>query len=145
MKKVINQKRYDTDTAKCIGWDSWGTPGDLKHWSEKLYQKRTGEFFLYGEGGAMSKYAETIGQNKWSGGEKIMPLDYESAREWAEKHLGADEYEKTFQVIEDEEDDGKKKITTFSIPVSAAKKLKTMAAKSGKTQSAIVADLILGA
>ena len=145
MKKIINGKRYDTDTAECIGWDSWGTPGDFKHWSEELYQKRTGEFFLYGESGAMSKYAETIGQNEWSGGEKIMPLDYESAREWAEKHLGADEYEKIFQVIEDEEDDGEKKITTFSIPVSAAEKLKTMAAKSGKTQSAIVADLILGA
>lgn len=145
MKKIINNKRYDTKTAKLLGEDSYSNPRDFEHWSEELYQKRTGEFFLYGKGGAMSKYAETIGQNEWSGGEKIMPLDYESAREWAEKHLGADEYEKIFQVIEDEEGDGEKKITTFSIPVSAAEKLKTMAAKSGKTQSAIVADLILGA
>lgn len=145
MKKVINQKRYDTDTAKCIGWDSWGTPGDFKHWSEKLYQKKTGEFFLYGEGGPASKYAEITGQSEWTGGEKLIPLKFEKAREWAEKHLGADEYEKIFRVIKDEEDDVEKKITTFSIPVSAAEKLKTMAAKSGKTQSAIVADLILGA
>lgn len=143
MKKIIDGKRYDTDTAECIGWDSWGTPGDFKHWSEELYQKRTGEFFLYGEGGAMSKYAETIGQNEWSGGEKIMPLDYESAREWAEEHLDADEYEKIFEVIEDEEE-GRRTIS-LSVPSGVAVKLKTLAAKSGKSQSEIVAEMIEGA
>lgn len=143
MKKIIGGKRYDTDTAKGIGCDGYSNRRNFGFWEETLYQKRTGEFFLHGVGGPASKYAETIGQNEWSGGEKIMPLDYESAREWAEEHLDADEYEKIFEVIEDEEE-GRRTIS-LSVPSGVAVKLKTLAAKSGKSQSEIVAEMIEGA
>ena len=48
MKKIINGKMYNTDTAKELaGWSSPGGRGDFSHYEETLYQKRTGEFLLH--------------------------------------------------------------------------------------------------
>lgn len=96
MKKIVNGKVYDTEKARAMGSDSYSSSGDFNHWSETLYQKRTGEFFLHGEGGPMTKYAVSIGQNSWSGGEKIIPLSMEAARKWVEDHLDAGDYEQIF-------------------------------------------------
>ena len=139
MKKIINQKRYDTDTAKKLGTREYSHPGDFNWTSETLYQKRTGEFFLHGEGGAASKYAEAVGQNSWSGGERIMPLSFEDARKWAEENLEADEYEAIFGEVSE---DGAKKTIGLSLPESVVEKLRTEAGKSGQTMSDIVAGLV---
>ena len=96
MKHIINGKVYDTEKAKYLGVDSYSNPSDFHYWCEELYQKRTGEFFLYGKGGPMSRYAERIEQNGWSGGEQIIPLTYDKAREWAEEHLRVEYYEEIF-------------------------------------------------
>ena len=101
MKKIINGKRYDTDTATRIGSAGYGYSGDLGYWAEELYRKKTGEFFLYGEGGPMSKYARRTGSNEWSGGKEIRPLSPKEAQEWAEEYLDGDEYEKIFGTIEE--------------------------------------------
>ncbi|MBQ6343937.1 MAG: hypothetical protein IJI41_12490 [Anaerolineaceae bacterium] len=58
--------------------------------------KKNGEFFLYGEGGPLSKYQKQVGMNEWSGGEVIIPMTIEDARDWAEEHLDADDYVKVF-------------------------------------------------
>ena len=139
MKKIINGKRYDTETAKLIGEDSYSNPSDFDYWSEELYQKKTGEFFLYGEGGARTQYAQAVDQNSWTGGERIMPLSYDEAREWVEKHLDADTYEEVFGPVA--EDDSRRALN-LSLPASIADTLKRMAAETGKTQSDIVAELI---
>ena len=102
MKKIINGKRYDTDTATLIGSAGYSYPGDLEYWKESLYLKKTGEFFLHGEGGALSIYSRSTGQNEWSGGEVIRPLSMKEAKEWAEKYLDADEYEQVFGKIEED-------------------------------------------
>ncbi len=94
MKKIINNKVYDTATAKRLGFDGGGD--GFSHWYEELYQKRTGEFFLYGEGGALTKYARAIDDNNWSGGEKIIPMSMEAARKWTETHLDVNAYESIF-------------------------------------------------
>lgn len=101
MKKIINGKKYDTDTAKILGSAGYSHPGDFGHWKETLYHKRTGEYFLHGIGGAMSKYARRTGLNEWSGGEKIIPLTREEAQKWAEKHLNVEEYEEIFGACEE--------------------------------------------
>ena len=139
MKKIINGKLYNTQTAKLLGEDSYSHPGDLACWSEELYQKRTGEFFLYGEGGPMSRYAQTNGQNEWSAGEQIQPMTTENARQWAEKHLSADEYDSIFGEIA--EDDSKKNVT-LSIAHYAIELLARMAAETGKTRSELVEEMI---
>ena len=100
MKKIIGGKKYDTDTAKILGSAGYSHPGDFSFWAEHLYQKKTGEFFLHGIGGPMSRYARRIGPDEWTGGEEIRPLSLKEAREWAEKHLEAEEYEQIFEVIE---------------------------------------------
>lgn len=101
MKKIINGKRYDTETAGLIGeWGNGLSHSDFNRCEESLYKKRTGEYFLYGKGGAMTKYSKPTGQNSWSGGEDINSLTIEDAKEWAEKHLTADEYEAEFTAEE---------------------------------------------
>ena len=51
MKKIINGRKYDTETAKHIGSRSEGQPGNFEYFTEDLYLKKTGEFFLLGDGG----------------------------------------------------------------------------------------------
>jgi hypothetical protein len=109
MKKIINGKRYDTETAQLIGSASYSNRTDFHFWNEELYRKKTGEFFLYGEGGAMSRYSRSTGQNEIYGGAEIRPLSLEEAQEWAEKYLDADEYEEVFGHIEE----GKTQIATW--------------------------------
>jgi len=142
MKKIINGKRYDTDTAKELTYTSWSNRTNFGWWCETLYRKNTGEYFLHGEGGPASRYAETIGQNTWSGGEKIIPLSIEAAQKWAEEHLSADEYEKIFGAVEE---DTAKRTVTFSLPETVIEQLKQSAQKSGMTMSDYVAQAILAA
>ena len=66
MKKIIGGngkpwRRYDTETAKAVGSrDNGLSYRDFNHVEETLYRKKTGEFFLHGEGGPMTKYAKQI-------------------------------------------------------------------------------------
>ena len=101
MKKIINGKKYDTNTAKELYTMSNGAQSDFGHVSETLYIKRTGEFFLYGEGGPMSRYAQSAGQNWWTGGEAITPITEAAARRWAEKNMDGDEFEAIFGEVEE--------------------------------------------
>lgn len=101
MKKIINGKRYDTDTAKNLGSAGYSHPGDFNYWRETLYRKKTGEFFLHGIGGAMSRYARSTGLNEWTGGEEIRPLSLEEAQKWAEKYLEVEEFERIFGTCEE--------------------------------------------
>lgn len=135
MKKIINGKLYNTDTARQIGsWESNVT--DNLYWvSETLCQKQRGEFFLYGEGGPGSKYAEPSGQGNWSSGEKIIPLSYDAAQAWAEKHLDTDTYQSTFGPVE--EDDSTVRML-ISLPASVAERVKREAAQTGVSTSAYI-------
>lgn len=143
MKKIINGKRYNTESAELCGSREYGYPGDLNYVSEELYQKRTGEFFLHGEGGANSKYREEISMNSWSGGEKIIPLTDEEAREWAEEYLNSEDYEKLFTVTEEE--DAGKKIQSFSLSGDVSAKLTRLSRAHGMSRSRIIEELVRAA
>jgi hypothetical protein len=122
MKKIINGKRYDTDTAEFIGTVH---PGQLEYWTEELYRKRNGEFFLYviGGRGPSSKYG--------SGNAEIRPLSIKEAQEWVEKYLDADTYEKVFGRV----DEG---LVQIAIRIPA--ELKEIADKLDYTQAEIFAE-----
>ena len=140
MKKIINGKVYDTDTARELG--SWANMADRRNFSqfeETLYRKKTGEFFLYGEGGPASKYAQAVGQNEWSGGSRIMPLDFSEARQWAEEHLDADEYEAIFGAVSE---DGSRVQVCYSLSAAAAETIKRRASELGITASAYIESLL---
>lgn len=99
MKKIINGKMYNTETAKELGFWSNGENG-FGFCDEWLYRKKTGEYFLYGKGGGMSKYCSYNG-NMYGPGERITPLTEAEAKKWAEDYLDADEYEEIFGTVEE--------------------------------------------
>lgn len=141
MKRIINQKRYNTEKAEKVG-EYWNglSKSDFGHITETLYRKRTGEFFLHGQGGANTKYAKAVGTNCWQGDERLMPLEFDTARKWAEKHLDADQYEEIFGAVTE---DDSRKVVTLSLTMTAIEKLKKATSKLGMTQSDIVDMLIM--
>lgn len=142
MYKVIDGKRYNTETAERIAiYSEGGGPRDFRHWSEELYRKRNGEFFLFGEGGPMSKYNTYDGNNQWSGGTRIVPITYEQAQKWAEEYLSGEEYDEIFGEIDE---DNERQTVTFSLPSSVCEKLLREAAKAGLSKSELVSNLIMG-
>lgn len=142
MKKIINNKVYDTETAVKVGsWDN-GEYGDIHYICETLYRKKTGEFFIHGEGGAATNYAVATEYDHFKAGECIMPMTYQAAQEWAEAHLTADEYQSAFTV--DKDDVGKQLISLYVTAVTAAK-LKQLASKRGVSQGAVVEQLVSAA
>lgn len=137
MKKIISGKLYDTETATKVASCYHGDgPRDFRHYSEALYRKRTGEYFLAGEGGPMSHYAVTTGTNSWSGGEKIIPLTYKDAREWAEREMDADDYEAEFGAVSEEETVH----LHISLPADVADRIRKAAAAEGLSVSAVIAS-----
>ena len=102
MKKIINGKKYNTETAKKVGGAySRLSRRDFSYWEEELYKKKTGEFFLYGSGGPASRYSKAVDMNTWSGDERIIPLTEEKAKKWCEKNLDVEEYEEVFGEVEE--------------------------------------------
>lgn len=102
IKRIINDKLYNTGTAKEVGsWNNGYRHSDFKYTEETLYQKTTGEFFLHGHGGAMTCYRDQCEGNCWTAGDSIMPLSSEGAKEWAVKHMDADAYMEVFGIVEE--------------------------------------------
>lgn len=138
MNKIIKGKRYDTETAKHIATAYSSYPvNDFSYWEEELYVKRTGEFFLYGWGNANSRYSQSVGQNSWTGGEKIQPLSYDAARKWAEDHLLADEFEKYFDVAPEDY-----VIQSVTMPIEINELVRQLAKEEGASISAIVTEAL---
>ena len=98
MKSIIHGLRYDTDKAVLIGWDGYnGNRTDFEWWEAGLYKTpRSGRYFLAGKGGPMTRWAQPVGTNGYTGGSGIVPMTAEEAREWAEQYLDAAEIEAGF-------------------------------------------------
>lgn len=140
MKKIINNKVYDTKTAQKVGeWDNGQWDNKLYICTEELYRKKTGEFFLYGYGGPGSKYAKAQGNNNWTSGEKIIPLSYKAAQKWAEEHLDGEDYEKIFGKIQ--EDETKTTITIY-LKTAKAEKYKRNAAIKGTSLTTYIEETL---
>lgn len=99
MKTIQSGTRYDTDKAVLIGEASGGSEfvTDFSYWSAGLYKTpRAGRYFLAGEGGPMTRWSRSSGQNSWTGGEGIIPLERSEAFEWAQQYLDADKIAQHF-------------------------------------------------
>lgn len=78
MKKIINGKMYNTETAKKLGWWSNGVSySNFNRLEEALYLKKTGEYFIAAD---------------YYNGDDITPVTEAEAKCWAEEKLDADEY-----------------------------------------------------
>lgn len=98
MKAIIEGLRYDTEKAKLIGEASFGGARDFARWEAGLYvTPRAKRYFLAGEGGPMSFWAERGDQpGERRSGSGIKPMSREAALEWAERHLTPGEVEAAF-------------------------------------------------
>ena len=90
MKKIIDGKLYDTETAECLHeyWNRLST-SDFKSVEETLYKTKKGTYFLHGRGGGLSVWAEHTG-NGSGYGQAIVPMSEQEAIEWLETHEGDD-------------------------------------------------------
>ena len=93
MKKMINGKKYDTDTADEICHYGYSYTGGFDYYEDTLYRKKNGEFFIHSVGGARC--------NTWSGREEIYPIVNEEAMEIVESHCDVDKYEEIFGKVEE--------------------------------------------
>ena len=138
MKKIINNRMYDTDTAAHVGeWENMDNVRDFQYVCETLYRKRTGEYFLHGFGNAASKYSRLTRENEWTSGEQIMPLSYKSAKKWAKMRLGEEKYLEEFG--EPAEEEGTQSMTVH-IPASLHNALKKRQAETGKSMTQLVIE-----
>lgn len=139
MQKIINGKRYNTETAHFCGDREFGDTAEERAY-EALFQKKTGEFFLYGSGEAKSKYAKEVSLNNWAYGEEIIPLTETQAKEWAKTYLYPVEYQNLFTVKEPV--DPGKKIQSFSLSGDVIAKLTQLSRKHKMSRSKIIEDLV---
>ena len=96
MKRVINGKMYNTETAELIHESDNGIYGnDFRQCEESLYKTKNGAYFIAGSGGPMSKYAESSG-NTTSGGAGIEVISEQEAIEWLEQNDGTEAIEEYF-------------------------------------------------
>jgi len=96
MKKVINGKIYNTETADFIAqWENDYYRNDFNYCSEDLYRTKKGQYFIHGEGGALSKYSASAGNSSW-GTSDITLLTEKEALEWCEEHDLIDAIEEHF-------------------------------------------------
>ncbi len=83
MKAIVEGKRYDTDTAtEVASFESPHYAGDFHRVEETLYKTKNGRYFLHGWGGALSKYAISVGGGGTGGSERLDPMSDEEAQEW---------------------------------------------------------------
>lgn len=139
MKKIISGKIYDTATAKKIGVWSNNSTLAAERIIETLYKKRTGEYFLMGEGGSATKYAVSDRQGGWSGGTILLPMDWQHAREWAQHHLSEKDYEAFFGEIAKDES---RTTITLSLSASSIEVAKRAASQAGISLSAYIESLV---
>lgn len=100
MNKIINNKKYDTNTARKICCISEGLVFDENYLEETLYQKSSGEYFLVCQG--QSKYISEYGVKGYSPDQKyIIPLKYNQAYQWSMEVLDGDAFEALFGEVEE--------------------------------------------
>lgn len=114
MKKIIKGKVYDTSTARKLGM-RWIGAEYSRSGLEKLYRKKTGEFF-------------TLYHSYSDNSERIEPLAYEEARCWAEEHLDSDDY---ISIFGEPEEDSTKTTLNIYLRADTAAKLKAEAGRQG--------------
>lgn len=77
MKRIIGKKEYNTETATIIKKHTYGNFGDPAGYEEILYQTPDGFYFVYVNGGSMSKYPK----------EDIFRLSKAKLDEWLEQRM----------------------------------------------------------
>ncbi|MCE5344468.1 MAG: hypothetical protein LLF96_12925 [Eubacteriales bacterium] len=139
MQQTMNNKVYDTETAKPLGNWQRGFSSERGYLSETLYITEEGDYFLYGEGGSRSRYAQRVAPNTWGYGERIIPFNNEEANAWAENHLSeADFYAAQKEVAYN----GCLTPMMIRLQCATEQKLKKLAGEQGRKASELAEEMI---
>ena len=125
MRKIINNRAYDTSTSRLVG-EAAGEDGVCRG----LYRKRTGEYFLCVAGD----------DARLEGARPVAPLDYESARRWAESCLAAGEYAAEFGAMPEGDEET---VLSVRVPVRAERILERWCSRTGEAKGAAVGRIIV--
>jgi hypothetical protein len=91
-KLRTNTLRYNTKTGKLVIPRSrfrFPYPDSVCYFEADLYKTKTGNYFLFGKGAAMTKFS--------SGTEDlILPITFEEAKEIGKEYLSKKDYESEF-------------------------------------------------
>lgn len=125
MRKYINNKLYDTQSAVCIfKRKSEGlNKNHIAYEEVAIYRKKQGEYFLYNYRGLKAD---------------IVPLSYEQAVQYVQTYGSVDEFNKAFSVSSAE---GNTSIRVV-VPKSVKKKLDIICSQRGITQTEFIENCI---
>lgn len=133
MKKVIDGKQYNTQTAKELGkYENMKGRQAPAYYCETLYLTRSGKYFLHGIGGSRSFYRTVR--------EEIQPMFPQDAAAWAEEHLKPSEYAALF---EDTGAEDEKKMLVVQVSAACKNKLQRIKETTGKTFGEIVEESLM--
>ncbi len=91
MKKVVDGKLYNTETAELVHeWSNGRFCSDFRYRSKDLYRTKKGNWFMYHEGGARTDMGRECGSNSTCGSADIEPLSEKDTKGFLETHGGAD-------------------------------------------------------
>lgn len=97
MIKIIDSKRYNTETATEIFHHETGIYGDFNYRGMTLYLTKQGAWFIHHVGGALTDMAEETGDNSLSGSSDIEPLDKDEAYKFLEEHSADEEAQQAIE------------------------------------------------
>lgn len=104
MKRVIDGRRYDTDTAEflCDLTPASHNINDFKYENTSLYRTQRGAYFLSGSGHGLTRWARKMPDGGYGYGEGIIPLDDREALRVLENEAEDELIEKYFgDVVQD--------------------------------------------
>lgn len=96
MIKIIDGKRYNTETAEMISEWTNGKYGNFEYREKTLYRTKKGNWFIYHYGGPMTDMAVSVAMNSWSGSEDIELVNEYEVRDFLEKYNDYKAIEKYF-------------------------------------------------
>ena len=102
MKSIIAGRMYNTDTATLVARvENMADVRNFRYKNEELYRKKKGQWFLFGEGHALSEYGKSYGDNTYGWWETIIPYNDDDAKMWLEDNNKVDEYIEYFGMPEE--------------------------------------------
>ncbi len=108
MKKIINGKLYNTDTARFVAKCDYLTGSDFRYFEESLYITKKWQYFIQWEGWPMTKYCVRFGSSmNWSS--DIFLVNKKEIFDWLEEnnnYFYKEDIEKVLLELWDEVEEG---------------------------------------
>ena len=103
MRKVVKGKVVDTERMQKLAEVRFGNLTDYNYvWETLFYDPESKSLYLYGRGGAASRYAEPVGINQWAEGERLTKITKGLVLLWLEENQISidEELEKILEEVE---------------------------------------------